>query len=526
MDIALLDGIGRQPVNAMLPAGSDVRDDPRFEALQLEIGKLSNPGADGQTDWLRVGQLASLLLADKGKDLLVAGYLNAALVQDNGLPGLAVGLQVIGDLIEHFWDGMYPPLARLRARRNAIQWLLDRAALAAEEQRWTELDPQPSALIAELLAATRRIDEQLSARDEEAPSMRPLQALIDRVPVAEDAAAAAAPVASSAAAAPPAAGAAHATPAPAALPPLPALPALPASAAGDVAAALAPAFDHLNRLVDVMMSADPRDARAYRISRFANWAGVESLPPAANGLTQIGPPIAQVVDALQRMQDEAADPQDAIGLAEAQFPAFPFWLDLQALCADGLARLGESGAAARAEVERATRELLQRLPGLDSLSFANGMPFANARTVHWIGTLAMPADAPAGGTPETRGDGLGAAVAQARALAAAGELEAAVSLMQQMIARAPDAPMRLRAQIRLCQLLSANREGRVPLAFAQIIVEQIRHHDLDRWNPALALEGWIAAHGVLNQDDAHPVERDAALSAIARLDAARAIALL
>lgn len=524
MDIALLDGIGRQPVNAMLPAGSDVRDDPRFEALQLEIGKLSNPGADGQTDWLRVGQLASLLLADKGKDLLVAGYLNVALLQGNGLPGLAVGLQVVGDLIEHFWDGMYPPLARLRARRNAIQWLLDRAALAAEEQRWTELDPQPSALIAELLAATRRIDEQLSARDEEAPSMRPLQALIDRVPVAEDAPAAT--VASSAAAAPQAAGAAQAAPAPVALPASPALPALAASAAVDVAAALAPAFDHLNRLVDVMMSADPRDARAYRISRFANWAGVESLPPAANGLTQIGPPIGQVVDALQRMQDEAADPQDAIGLAEAQFPAFPFWLDLQALCADGLARLGESGAAARAEVERATRELLQRLPGLASLSFANGMPFANARTVQWIGTLAMPADAPDSGRPEPRGDGLGAAVAQARALAAAGELEAAVSLMQQMIARAPDAPTRLRAQIRLCQLLSANREGRVPLPFAQIIVEQIRHHDLDRWNPPLALEGWIAAHGVLNQDDAHPVERDAALSAIARLDAARAIALL
>ena len=116
-------------------------------------------------------------------------------------------------------------------------------------------------------------------------------------------------------------------------------------------------------------------------------------------------------------------------------------------------------------------------------------------------------------------------MAKARTLAANGELEAAATLMQRTIDRAPDAPARLRAQIALCQLLSSSREGRVPAAFAQRIVEQIRHHDLDRWDPALAVEGWAAAHRVLSQDDARPAERDAALSAIAGLDAARALAL-
>jgi type VI secretion system protein VasJ len=74
-------------------------------------------------------------------------------------------------------------------------------------------------------------------------------------------------------------------------------------------------------------------------------------------------------------------------------------------------------------------------------------------------------------------------------------------------------------------MLSLHREGRVPLPFARLLVEKIQHHDLDRWDPALAVEGWVAAHAVLNQDDADPLVRHAALTAIARLDAARAIAL-
>ena len=509
MDTALLDGIGRQPVNAMRPAGSDVREDPRFEALQLEIGKMSDPGADGQTDWQRVGQLASLLLVDKGKDLLVASYLGGALLQGDGLPGLARGLQVTADLVEHFWDSMYPPVARLRARRNAIEWLLDRAVLAAEEQNWIELDPQPAALIAELLAGARRLDDQLRAKDEDGPSMQKLLGLLDKIPVAEEARATA----------PAPASPASATPVPPA--PLATL----AAPSGDIAATLGFALDHLNQLVDAMMAADIQDARAYRVSRFANWGALDALPPADDRLTKIAPPISQVVEALQRMQEEGPEPQDAIRFAETQLPAFPFWLDLQALCAAGLARLGEAGAAARAEVERATRDLLQRLPGLESLSFANGLPFANARTLEWIGTLGLGSAATAGGPPASRGDGLGAAMAKARTLAANGELEAAATLMQRTIDRAPDAPARLRAQIALCQLLSSSREGRVPAAFAQRIVEQIRHHDLDRWDPGLAVEGWAAAHRVLSQDDARPAERDAALSAIAGLDAARAIAL-
>ena len=40
-----------------------------------------------------------------------------------------------------------------------------------------------------------------------------------------------------------------------------------------------------------MRAANPLDERADRASRFANWTGLEALPPAPGGLTQISAPI-------------------------------------------------------------------------------------------------------------------------------------------------------------------------------------------------------------------------------------------
>ena len=63
--------LGKEPVNADQPAGSDVRYDPEFEELQAEIDKLSNPSATDGTDWNKVTKLASEILATKAKDILV-----------------------------------------------------------------------------------------------------------------------------------------------------------------------------------------------------------------------------------------------------------------------------------------------------------------------------------------------------------------------------------------------------------------------------------------------------------------------
>lgn len=526
MDIELLQGIGRQPVTAEYPAGHDVRSDPRFDALQTELGKLAMPGADNQTDWPQVAQLCANLLVDKGKDLLVGSYLAGALLQTDGLTGLATGLEVLVELVEHHWEKAFPPLARLRGRRNAIQWLIDRVELVAPEQDWPELAPQPAELVGRLRTGVQRLDALLTQHDEDSPPLRPVRQWIERIPVLEPpppaAQAAPAPVAAATPAIASPANAAVAAPARAAAAQPPAPPAF--SAGDDLEAALERALEHLQQLAGLLMQAGSLDPRAFRLSRVANWAALQQLPPADNGQTRLPAPIPQVVQTLQNLQGGAA-PEDAVAFAEAQLPAFPLWLDLQWLCASALGQLGAAGAPARAEVERAAADLLARLPGLSALSFSSGLPLAGGDTLRWLESLPAGGGAnPAGAAAGPAGTA-GPALAQARALAANGELQTALTQLQAAIDAAGDAADRLRLRIGLCELLQQHQEGRVPPAFAQELVEQVQRHDLARWAPQLALAAWAAAYPVLRAagDEAGAAH---ALAAVARLDAARALQLV
>jgi type VI secretion system protein VasJ len=114
--------LGKEPIGAEQPAGSDVRYDESFDNLQLEIDKLTIPSATGSVDWEKVISLSSEILAHKSKDLLVAGYLAVALIHTHKDEGFAIGLKMYQDMLEHFWDDLYPPKKRMRGRAGAILW--------------------------------------------------------------------------------------------------------------------------------------------------------------------------------------------------------------------------------------------------------------------------------------------------------------------------------------------------------------------------------------------------------------------
>jgi type VI secretion system protein VasJ len=105
------------------------RYEPEFEQMQAEIDKLIALEG-GATDWTLVSECASTLLAKKSKDLLCAAYLCAALRETRGWSGLADGLNVIKALVTTHWDALHPE--RLRARKTAVDWLLDRIKPLAE----------------------------------------------------------------------------------------------------------------------------------------------------------------------------------------------------------------------------------------------------------------------------------------------------------------------------------------------------------------------------------------------------------
>jgi len=104
-----------QPVSADAPCGPDLEYDPAF----LELDRISEGKAEQQMgdtivpaqepDWKEVGNRAQALLA-KTKDVRIAIRLARALLNTDGLTGLADGLAVLRGIVETFWDGFYPKL--------------------------------------------------------------------------------------------------------------------------------------------------------------------------------------------------------------------------------------------------------------------------------------------------------------------------------------------------------------------------------------------------------------------------------
>ena len=203
--------------------GVDIRYDPQFEALQREIAKLEAP--DGvPPDWKLIERETTQLTLTKSKDVLVLAWLAAAMHERAGLEGLATGLWILTTNIEKFWDGMFPPLARIKGRASAVTWLVTRTV--------TKLEADASApkhdAVDMLVASVKRAQSVLPDRyQDHTPGLRPLADAAERLrlslpPRAE-------PAAPPPAAAPPAAAPPAAAP-PAAAPPAAAPPAPPAAA--------------------------------------------------------------------------------------------------------------------------------------------------------------------------------------------------------------------------------------------------------------------------------------------------------
>ncbi|OMW50134.1 type VI secretion system ImpA domain-containing protein [Burkholderia pseudomallei] len=587
IDVEALAVLGRTDIDSAMPAGADVRADARFDALHAELAKLASPGASGQVDWRAATHLAAELLRERGKDLLVGCYLAGALLQTGGAAGLRCGLEIVGDLVERHWDAMSPPVSRMRARRGALQWLVDRVDAMHDAGAAACGGACSAELVAQLRAAARRIDALLAERDDDAPTMRAVHAFAERLPVevvevvevADEADVA--DVAETAETAETAEADAHgSTGGPAAEIAIaaaeqalidPAGRAAPSAGTDtnanadaarqparlDEAAgrerALADALAQLHCVATAFAQADWADARGFRLRRVACWSSVCALPEtdAENGRTRIAAPSASIVGAAKNI-DGDGEPVAAVRFAEAHAQAFPLWLDLQRIAARALARAGGDGADARREVEMAVRALLARLPGLDALTFADGTPFADDATRAWLGELGAPvvaADAvspsslplsprpspperssPMAGEPaRAPGDACGAsaddAVDRACAFAASGQLDLALHAIQHAIDRATSAEQRLRARVRLCELARDHWPHEVPEAFARGVIEPIRRHDLLAWNPELALDGLSAAYALLIRRDRESAHARTVLDEIASVDAARAMRL-
>ncbi|HTE46794.1 MAG TPA: type VI secretion system protein TssA [Gemmatimonadaceae bacterium] len=119
------------PIAGASPGGVDLRYDPLFDKIK-EARRADDDAPQGEwtttlktADWAMVIKLGKEALSTKSKDLQIAAWLTEALVRREGFGGLASGLDLLGGLVEQFWDNLYPEIDDGDAEMRAapLEWV-------------------------------------------------------------------------------------------------------------------------------------------------------------------------------------------------------------------------------------------------------------------------------------------------------------------------------------------------------------------------------------------------------------------
>ena len=478
-------------------AGSDPSQEPEYEEIRNEIDKLTNPNSDGQVDWHKVEALATTILLSKAKDLLVGTWLAVALIETRGILGLGFGIRILEGLTLNYWDIMFPPIKRIRGRRNAIDWWQGRA------KDWLQTAvPGPifTSEHTEFLEALSSLDKGLSEKDSEAPTLVELANYFKRVDtlpdpveaqeintealeeVAEDLSVDEAVDAAPAQAEPQSSDGHAEAQKP---PPVSSAPVGAALASNDIRingltdipTALLPAQDYLGRVSDQIRALDPFNPLVARLNRFASRSAILALPPAQASTTRIPSPKGVAYDSVI----EAGNPEAIFNFCESRITASPFWLDLDMHSVRALQTLGANAAPVRQAIIDEVLSFLQRLPGLDQLKFDDGTPFASPETKSWIESCL--AERSGGGGV----DAFSVCEREAMQAFSEGDVEGAMDVYQAFIDKTRAGRDQFRARIALVGLLMDSRDDVDAMPYIDPIIEQAeaQAQTLRDWEPEL-----------------------------------------
>jgi type VI secretion system protein VasJ len=224
------------------------------------------------------------------------------------------------------------------------------------------------------------------------------------------------------------------------------------------------------------------------------WDTLTEVPPSeAGGKTRLVAPRAELRAQMKRLVLQKQWPQllDRVEQAFAE-GANHFWLDLQYYAFTAQDHAGGHYAQVRDLLATDCALMLERLPGLAQLAFADGSPFADDTTLEWIASHATVRDIAHGEsvspvTVSSASTDWAETEAQAVEMAAQQSLDAALAWLQDL--PAPDGE-RDRFVRQLVMARVAERADRVDTALHLLAALDARATQflLDAWEPSLAFE--------------------------------------
>lgn len=446
-----------QPVSAAEPTGGDPGYDDDFQLMREEVNKLS--GADTEL----IIQLAEKLLTTTTRDIRVASYYAWARLHRDGEAGLADGLELLAGLMQRFGSQLHPQ--RERSRQGALEWL-------ASSRMLDSLSRYPEVNNADML----RIAGALLLLEQGAGAGLPA-ALYDALETRF-----------------------HTSGGPDALVPqnicdtghaaasqAGVVPSLTGIASGQELLAQARVLaEYLRNQPDGWLS-------AHRLIKNLRHDTLHQLPPIqVDGKTRIEPPKPDQRAQLKRLYlqqswRELMEEADSLLSRGANH----LWLDVQWYLHQALLKSGLENEAAI--IQSDLKGLLLRLPGLETLAFNDGTPFADEVTLNWIQQQVLESaegwrdDIAASATSASGDDDILQLEPEALALADGEGPEAALAWLQE---RPGMTTSRSRWLLRLLMARIAEQTGKNELAIHLLgeLDSNAAAITLKQWEPGLLFE--------------------------------------
>ncbi len=341
------------PVSGESLTGEDPTYNEQFQQIREEVNKLSG------VDTALISSLSEALLTSVSKDLRVLTFYLWSRLHQDGERGLAEGLELLAGMLQHFGDALHPH--RARSRLAALTWL-GSTRVTDSLSLWPEAD----------LALTRRICGALllvhdALHEEERPLLSPLLQALE-VRLAQNGGAdsvvpqnsSGQPVAESAAV--------HLTPV----------------ATGQAL------MDQAKLLAKYLREQPEGWLAAHHLMKSVRWDTITRLPALYdNGNTRLKPPKPDSLSLLKRLYLQQSW-MELLELTDSLFAqgVNHLWFDLQWYAFEAHSRL-HSGHPVNSILQQDLRGLLSRVPGLETLCFDDGTPFADEVTRSWIAQSVM-----------------------------------------------------------------------------------------------------------------------------------------
>ena len=512
--------LGTTPIPGESPTGASARYEPEYESIQAEIEKLQSV-SQTPVRWDSVLSNGTILLSSKTKDLLIASYLTAGLIAENGYAGLAAGLGFYKDFLGTFWDKFFPPVEKMRGRESAVKWLDERAARMIAEAPAPSMGERDS--IQACITALEALNGTLGEKFTDSPIgmsdlSEKLQEKLYAVP--EPAAAVSESAPSSLGDSGSSLGGGSSLGSGSSLGDA-------SSLVGSAPAASAPAEvdsperarEAVQKAVDFLRKANAADPLPYELERALHWGSLadvpDPMPSGADAALLPGWEAGLKKKEFQRVLDEA----------ESRFSGAPLWLDLNLYAVRAMEGLGPSYDAARAAIGTQLGALVRRLPDVKSATLDGGVPAAADVTRQWIDHELL-----GGSAKPASPDRFEEAMQEARKLATRGKLPAATALVQKELSTVPPGRARFLWRLNLARLCAES--GRPVLAVPQLeaLDAEAERGLLEQWEPELAVEVvkllWQCYSSLSKSGGEATVEKAArAYARLCRLDLTAAMAL-